>query len=57
VKWNFLAPAMGEILIARGTVKKKGKTFTICTGEAVMVRDNNEHNVAMMVAMMFSVAT
>jgi uncharacterized protein (TIGR00369 family) len=56
-KVNFLAPAMGEILIARGTVKKKGKTFTICTGEAMMVRDGKESNVAMMVATMFAVET
>jgi hypothetical protein len=48
---------MGETLIARGSVKKKGKTFTICTGEAVMIRDGQEHNVAMMVATMFPVAT
>jgi len=37
-KVTFLAPAMGQTLIARGSVKKKGKTFTIGTGEAVMVR-------------------
>ncbi len=56
-KVNFLAPAMGEALIARGTVKKKGRTFTICTGEAVMVRDGKEHSVAMMIATMFAVQT
>ena len=55
-KVNFLAPAMGQMLIARGSVKKKGKTFTICTGDAVMVRDGKEHSVAMMVATMFPVA-
>jgi len=55
-KVNFLAPAMGQMLIARGSVKKKGKTFTICTGEAVMVRDGKEYSVAMMVATMFAVA-
>jgi uncharacterized protein (TIGR00369 family) len=55
-KVNFLAPAMGQTLIARGTVKKKGKTFTICTGEALMVREGKEQSVAMMVATMFAVA-
>jgi len=47
-KVNFLAPAIGEILIARGVVKKRGKTFTICTSEAFMVRDGKEQSVAMM---------
>ena len=56
-KVNFLASAIGEILIVRGTVRKKGRTFTICTGDAVMVRDGKEQSAAMMVATMHPVAS
>jgi uncharacterized protein (TIGR00369 family) len=56
-KVNFLAPASGEKLIARGTVKKPGKTFIICTGEAVMIEDGKERHVATMLATMFPVAS
>jgi uncharacterized protein (TIGR00369 family) len=52
-KVNFLAPARGEILIARGTVKKPGKTFIVCTGEAAMIQDGKERHVATMLATMF----
>ena len=55
-KVNFLAPAVGEILIARGTVKKPGKTFIICTGEAVMMHNGKERHVATMLATMFPAA-
>jgi uncharacterized protein (TIGR00369 family) len=52
-KVNFLAPAQGETLIARGTVKKAGKTFVICTGEAMMICDGKERHVATMLTTMF----
>jgi uncharacterized protein (TIGR00369 family) len=55
-KVNFLAPARGEKLIARGTIKKSGKTFIICTGEAVMIQDGKECHVATMLATMFPAA-
>ena len=54
-KVNFLAPAIGESIIARGAVKKAGRTFTICTGEGFMVRDGEERHVATMLATMFPV--
>src|SRR5436309_7027981 len=48
-------PCRGErFLRGEGT---DGKTFIICTGDAVMVRDGKEHNVAMMVATMHPVAS
>ena len=52
-KVNFLAPAMGETLMARGNVKKAGRTFMICTGAAVMVGDGKQRHVATMLATMF----
>lgn len=54
-KVNFLAPAMGENLIARGAVKKAGKTFIICAGEAMMIQDGKERHVATMLATLFPV--
>jgi uncharacterized protein (TIGR00369 family) len=54
-KVNFLAPAMGETLIAHGSVKKAGRTFIVCTGEAVMVHEGQQRHVATMLATMFPV--
>lgn len=38
-KVNFLAPAAGRRLIARGTVLRPGKLLTVASGEAHMVDD------------------
>jgi len=56
-KVNFLAPAKGERLMVHGQVKKAGRTFIICTGEAVMIHDGKERHVATMLATMFPVAS
>jgi uncharacterized protein (TIGR00369 family) len=55
-KVNFLAPAIGEILIARGSVKKKGRTLCICTAEAWVVREGKEQSVAMLVSTVMPLA-
>jgi uncharacterized protein (TIGR00369 family) len=54
-KINFLAPALGEKIIARGKVKKAGKTLTVCEGDAFAVRDGKEKLVATMQATMMAV--
>jgi uncharacterized protein (TIGR00369 family) len=54
-KINFLAPALGEKIIARGKVKKAGKTLTVCEGDAFAVRDGKEKLVATMQATMMVV--
>ena len=41
-KINYLAPARGERLIARGTVIKPGKTLTVAQSEVVCIRDGAE---------------
>ena len=41
-KVNFLAPAKGERLIARGSVIKPGKTLTISQCEVVCIKDGEE---------------
>ncbi|MBB5348183.1 PaaI family thioesterase [Desulfoprunum benzoelyticum] len=51
-KVNFLSPAEGEKLIARGRVLKPGRTLTVCFGEVHAVRDGQEKLVATMMATM-----
>jgi len=41
-KINFIAPASGERLIARGSVIKPGKTLTVSQCEVVCVKDKVE---------------
>ena len=49
-KTNFLAPARGEALIARGRVVRAGRTITVCQAEASMLADGAETPVATMLA-------
>jgi uncharacterized protein (TIGR00369 family) len=37
LKMNFLAPACGERLVARGSVIKPGKTLTVCRCDVICV--------------------
>ena len=41
-KLNLLAPARGELLIARGTVLRPGRTLTVCEAAVVAVEDGEE---------------
>ena len=56
-KVNFMAPAQGERLIARGRVIRAGRTLTVCAGDVVAVRDGAEHPVATMLATVMTLAT
>lgn len=51
-KVNLLAPAAGEKLIARGEVKKAGRTITVCAGDVYAVTGGREKIVATMLATM-----
>lgn len=51
-KVNFLSPAEGEKLIARGRVLKPGRTLTVCFGEVHAKKDGKEKLVATMLATM-----
>jgi len=53
-KVNFLAPAQGERLIARGRVTKAGRTLTVGSGDVFAVRGDQEHMVATMLATMMA---
>lgn len=51
-KINFLSPAEGEKLIARGRVLKPGRSLTVCYGEVHAIKDVKEKMVATMLATM-----
>lgn len=51
-KVNFVAPAAGERMIARGRVVKPGRTATVCAGDVFAVVDGQERLVATMLATM-----
>ena len=55
-KVNFLSPAVGETLIARGVVAKAGRTIIVCNGEAQMVqKDGRVKSVAQIVVTLMAV--
>lgn len=53
-KLNFLAPAVGEALIARGRVRKAGRTLTVVEAEVAARRSGAETPVAAMLATMMA---
>ncbi len=53
-KVNLLAPAVGERFVARGEVRRAGRTITVCQGEFIAYRDGAEKVVALMQATMMT---
>ena len=51
-KVNFLSPARGNQMIARGHVMKPGRTLMVCAGDVVTIADGEEKTVATMLATM-----
>lgn len=51
-KVNFVSPARGERLLARGRVLKPGRALTVCTGEVYALTDDRPTTVAAMLATM-----
>ncbi len=54
-KINFLAPAIGEYLVGRGTVVRPGRTLHVCTAEIFAVSRGEEKPVAYMTTTMLAV--
>lgn len=52
-KVNLLAPAKGEQIIARGVVKRAGRTLTVCTADAFAEENGRETLCATMLGTMF----
>jgi uncharacterized protein (TIGR00369 family) len=55
LKENLLAPAAGEMLVARSQVKRAGKTLTVCTADAFAITGFREKLVATMLATIMSI--
>ncbi len=55
LKVNLLAPAVGDVLVAKAQVKRAGKTLTVCTADAFAITDSGEKVVATMLATMMTV--
>jgi uncharacterized protein (TIGR00369 family) len=53
-KVNFLSPAVGDRLVARGRVLRPGRTLMVCLGEVVALTDGREKAVATMLATMIA---
>jgi uncharacterized protein (TIGR00369 family) len=47
-KVNLLAPAKGDIFLAKGTVIKPGKTITVCSGEVHALSAGSQKLIATM---------
>lgn len=47
-KLNLMAPADGEMLIARGEVIRPGRTLTVCRAEVDIIKDGRETPCAIM---------
>jgi uncharacterized protein (TIGR00369 family) len=53
-KVNFLSPAVGDKLVARGRVLRPGRTLMVCLGEVVAITAGREKAVATMLATMIA---
>jgi uncharacterized protein (TIGR00369 family) len=56
-KINFLAPARGERLIARGRVSRPGRTVSVCHGDVFATGEGKEKLVATMLATIMTVSS
>jgi len=56
LKENLLAPAAGEVLVARAQVKRAGRTLTVCTADAFTITGSEEKVVATMLATIMTVS-
>ncbi len=54
-KVNFMSPAEGDRIVARGQVVKPGRNLTVCSGEAVTMAGGSEIVVAVLMATMVRV--
>ncbi len=55
-KANFVAPAIGEKMIARSRVLRAGRKVTVCAGDVFALRDGEEKLVATMLATMMTLS-
>jgi uncharacterized protein (TIGR00369 family) len=56
-KLNFVAPALGELLSARGQVIRAGRTLTVCRADVFIVRNSEEKICATSLSTIMSLPT
>jgi uncharacterized protein (TIGR00369 family) len=56
LKVNLLAPAVGDVLRARGEVVRPGRNLTVCRGDAYAIADGHSKHVATILATMTAIA-
>ncbi len=54
-KINLMAPAVGEVLVARGRVVRAGRTLSVCQAEMVAMEGGTERPVALLVSTVMTV--
>jgi uncharacterized protein (TIGR00369 family) len=54
-KINLMAPAKGELLIARGRVLRSGRTLSVCQAEVVALSEDGEKTVALLTSTVMTV--
>ena len=54
-KVNFMAPARGEKLVARGRVVRSGRTITVCQGDVYAITADGDLHCATTMATMIRV--
>lgn len=56
-KVNFMAPAVGDLFVAKGSVVRAGKTLTVTQGDVYAITNNakKQKHIATMQATMFAV--
>ena len=54
-KINLMAPAVGDVLIARGRVVRAGRTLSVCQAEMVAMEGGTERPVALLVSTVMTV--
>lgn len=56
-KVNLLAPAAGEVFLAKAQVKRAGRKLTVCTADAFAVTGDKQKVVATMLATIMALPT
>ena len=54
-KGNLLAPGVGELFVARASVKRSGKRLAVCTADAFAVNAGEEKLIATMLATIMNI--
>lgn len=57
LKVNYIAPGVGERFLARGRVRRAGRTLTVCDGEVFAISGATRTPVACMLTTMMAVAS